>query len=367
METQVIAALAVSDFKQANRLLKEWQSHEPDSLLLRLYVAQLQERTNRVDAAEGTYLALLKKMPGSKVMKQARAGIARIQAQRSAQREAEKSQALSEAKQVVGADALSLLTLAPPELAQQKEAIATLSQVFDIDIYSARLKLPSQGIRLYRTGTYGELSYFAKALKPIPTTVTKVEDIQTLQTFQVCYFETVLPQPTVVCKNNDGQTGKISFDWREVKQRVSGQLPIFEQVIDIGHWGRTVHKEKVQDFVQVTDLHLPKRKIVLRVCDRVYQYTEGAALGNKSEVNSRIRWNNLTQQLAQAIKAPHQNKFTRFSKSALEFITILPTINPNLDIDRRAPSDWDQTFHLYSSIHYFNLQGASRQGKPYAG
>ena len=350
MESQVIAALEVSDFKQVNRLLKKWQAAEPQNPLLRLYAAQLQEKTGRLEAAEKNYRALLKKMPGNKVMKQARAGIARIHEQQAAQ----KTQALTEAKQVEGGDEVSLLILAAPKPEQQKDAIANLSQVFNLDAYTARMKVPSQGIRLYRTGSYGELRYFAKALNQVPTLVTKVKDIQSLQTFQVCYFEQLSPQPVVVCKNGDGQLGKISFSWQEVSQRVSAQLPIFEQVIDLGNWGRTVHKEKVQDYAQVADLHLPKRKMVLRLCDRLYQYTEGAALAEASEINSRIKWNNLLKQISSAVKVAHYNDFTRFGKDALEFIKILPAIKPNLDIDRRAPSHWDQTFHLYSGIYYFS-------------
>ncbi|MEM6451107.1 MAG: tetratricopeptide repeat protein [Cyanobacteria bacterium P01_D01_bin.105] len=354
METQVLAALAVSDFKQASRLLKQWKVREPNSPLLRLYVAQLQERTNQLEAAEKNYLALLKKMPGHKLVKQARAGIARVQAQQQAQ----KAQALADAKQANGGDAVSLLAIAPPNPEQKEEAIANLAKVFNLDAYTARMKLPVQGIRLHRVGPYGELSYFAKALDKTPTLITKVKDIQSLQTFQVCYFESVMPKPVVVCKNSEGQLGKISFDWREVSGQVSAQLPIFEQVVDIGNWGKTVHKEKVQDYAQVIDFHLPKRKIVVRLCDRLYQYTEGTKLASAFEVNSRIKWNNLLEQLSNVIdkanKVPHYNEFTRFGKGALEFIKILPIIEPNLDIDRRAPSHWDPVFHLYSGIYFFN-------------
>ncbi|MFK8186477.1 MAG: tetratricopeptide repeat protein [Phormidesmis sp.] len=351
MEAQVIAALEVSDFKQVNRLLKKWQASEPSNPLLRLYAAQLQEKTGRLEAAEKNYRALLKKMPGSKVVKQARAGIARIQARQ----KADKAQALNAAKQVSGGEDVALMAIASPKTDQHKDAIANVSQVFNLDAYTARMKVPVQGIRLHRVGPYGELSYFAKALDKTPTLITKVHDIKNLQTFQVSYFEALTPQPIVICKNSEGQMGTISFDWREVSGKVSGQLPIFEQVADIGNWGKTVHKEKVQDYAQVMDLHLPKRKIVLRLCDRLYQYTEGTALADTSEVNSRIKWNNLLKQISQSVKSPHYNEFKRFGKDALEFIRILPVIEPNLDIARREPSHWDQVFHLYSSIYYFTL------------
>ena len=348
METQVIEALERKDYRQVNRLLKQWQTTEPDSLLLRLYAARLQEKTKRLESAEKNYLALLKRSPNIKVMKQARAGIARIHAQRKAQ----KSQALSEAKQACGAEKISLLVLEAPKEEQRKAAIANLAQTFSLDAYAARMKIPNQGIRLYRVGPLGELTYFSKSLDRAPTRVVRVEDIQEIQTFQICYFEAITPKPTIVCKSKEGQIGKISFDWKEVNYRLSGQLPIFEQVVDIGSWGRTVHKKRVQDYAQVIDLHLPQRKIMLRLCDHTYQYAEGISLSGTKEINSRIKWNNLLQQVSQFAVFPQCDDFTQFAKGALDFIPLLPVIAPNLDIDRRAPSDWDIAFHLYSSIYY---------------
>lgn len=352
MEAQVKTALAASDYKQVSKLLKQWQTSDAKNPLLRLYAAQMQEQTNRLDAAEKNYLKLLKLAPGGKVMGQARAGLQRIEQHRKEQ----KAEALQQAKRVEGGDETSILAIAAPTEANRAEAIAGVSQVFRLEPYTARMKVPTAGLRLHRIGPWGELQYFAKSLKAVKvsTLSAKVKDIKALQTFQICYFESLTPQPTIICKNADGQLGKISFDWSEVSQRVSGQLPIFEQVVDIGNWGKTIHKEKVQDYVQVADLHLPGREIVLRVCDRLYQYQQGVSLGSSNELNSRILWNQLLTQLNQAIKKPHYNDFKRFGKGALEFIDILPPIHPNLDIDRRAPSHWDQAFHLYSSLYYFN-------------
>ena len=154
-------------------------------------------------------------------------------------------------------------------------------------------------------------------------------------------------------KNAEKQLGKISFDWTEVTQRVRGQLPIFEQVIDLGNRGKIVHKQKVQDYTQVVDLHLPGREIVIRLCDRFYQYPQGISLSSGKEINSRIQWNNLLAQIDKVTELPQDEGFTRFGKPALEFINLLPAIHPNLEIDRRAPSDWDVAFHLYSALGYF--------------
>ena len=91
---------------------------------------------------------------------------------------------------------------------------------------------------------------------------------------------------------------------------------------------------------------------MLRVCDRFYQYQKGIALGQDNEINSRIKWNKLIATISSSTKAPCKDDFSRFSKSTLEFINLLPAIQPNLDIDRRTPSDWDLAFHLYSSLCY---------------
>lgn len=367
MESQVVAALAASDYKQVSRLLKQWQSQEPKSPLLRLYAAQLQERTNRLEAAEKNYLKLLKSTTNSKLMSQARAGVQRIEQKLEAQQQearsqqaAQKSAALQQARSGAGSLETTILTIAAPKASNRKSAIAGLAQAFQLDAYSARMKVPNAGFRIARVISWGEASYYADTLSKsqLPTFCTKAADIRGLQTFQVEYFEALEPEASVICKNSDGQLGKINFGWHEVTQRVRGQLPIFEQVIDLGNRGRLVHKEKVQDYAQVVDLHLPGRQIVLRQCDRLYKYAKSTALGNNNELNSRIQWNTLQTKIHEQVTQPGtdtlQDDFSRFGKGCLEFINLLPFIPANLDIVRRAPSDWDLAFHLYSSLCFFS-------------
>ncbi|MBE9060154.1 hypothetical protein [cf. Phormidesmis sp. LEGE 11477] len=365
METNVAAALEVHDYQQATRLLKQWQQQEPSSLLMRLYAAKLHEQTNKLDTAQKTYLALLKQSTSTKIIRQARAGLQRIE---NAQQLA-KAQALEQAKATADGKELAILAIASlPTAASTQSASATqstsspvtrqaaidsIAKVFNLDPYTARQKLPSSGFRIHRLGPLGAVNYYAQQLAA-PAFCAKISQIKSLQTFQVTHFEALLPSPLLVCKNTEGQLGKISFDPAEVSQIVSGQLPIFEQVADLGNWGKTVHKEKVQDYAQVLDLHLPGRQIVLRLCDRLYQYQKGVALSATAELNSRILWNGLRSHLLEAIDGTHHSDFTKFGKSALEFIPLLPAIAPNLDLDRRAPSDWDLVFHLYSSLCYFN-------------
>ncbi|MEM8506034.1 MAG: hypothetical protein AAF716_23155 [Cyanobacteria bacterium P01_D01_bin.1] len=361
METNVVAALEVCDYRQAALLLRQWRQKEPESPLLRLYAAKLQEQTSKVDAAKKNYLALLKQSSSAKAIRQARAGLQRIEEAQTAA----KAKALAAAKSAAGGTELTILSIASlpavgdttahttADTTAQKAAIDSIAKVFNLDSYSARLRLPSSGFRIHRICPWGEASYYAQQLAA-PTFCTKVGQIKSLQIFQVTYFESLSSNAVLICKNANGQLGKIGFALTEVSQLVSAQLPIFEQVVDIGHWGRSVHKEKVLDYAQVLDLHLPGRQIVLRLCDRLYQYKKGVAFGQGNEINSRIQWNELRSQLTSSISAPQHSDFTKFGKSALEFLPLLPAIAPNLDLDRRAPSDWDLAFHLYSSLCYFN-------------
>ncbi|MEL6551915.1 MAG: tetratricopeptide repeat protein [Cyanobacteria bacterium J06621_11] len=350
METQVKAAIATQNYRQASQLLKQWQQSDAQNPLLRFYAAQLQEKTNRLEAAEKNYKKLLQQNAHRKIVSEARAGIARIHAKQ----KAEKAAALEKARAVSGAEEKAILAIAAPSDADRTDAIAGFAKIFNLDAYTARMKLPSTGFRIYRIGPWGELSYFQQQLAEanLVAFCSKVTAVKAIEVFQVTHFEALIPEPTVVCKNSAGQLGKISFDWKEVTQQVQGQLPIFEQVVDLGPRGRTVHKEKVQDYAQVVDLHLPGRKVVLRLCDRLYQYQKGIELSKTNEINSRILWNQLLSKLNTVTSIPHHSEFNRFGKSALEFINLLPIISPNLDIDRRSPSDWDVTFHLYSSLCY---------------
>ncbi|MEO0541204.1 MAG: tetratricopeptide repeat protein [Cyanobacteria bacterium P01_A01_bin.105] len=349
MHELVVAAIASQDYKRAAQLLKQWQKAAPKDPLLMLQVARLQAETLQFDAAEKTYLKFLKRVNNPKLMGQARSGLKQVQQRR----EVAQQQALNEATAVLGSDDPGILVIASP--ADRQAAAQGLAKVLKIDPYTARMQLPSQGMRLQRIGSVGELAFYGKALQQvgIPAFWVKVEQIKALQTFRVQHVRDWQPQPAVVCASPTGQMGAIAFDWSEVTQRVQGQLPIFEQVADLGPWGKPKRKEKTQDYVQVLDLHLSQRGIVLRLCDRTYEFTKGTRLlpdTAPQQSSTRLQWNALLQTINSAVQGPCFNQFTSFGQGALEFIELLPYVNPYLDIDRRAPTHWDPAFHLYSSL-----------------
>lgn len=355
MQELIAIAIEHQDYQRAAQLLKQWQRTAPQDPLLLLYAAKLHAATHQWDAAETAYLQFLRQVNQPKLMSQAREGLKHVQQQRQAIRD----QALAEA--VSGDAAPGLLVLAPP--ADRQQAAQQLAQILRLDPYTARLQLPGRGLRLQRIGPIGELQYYGEALQAanIPASWVKLEQIKTLQTFQVRHFRRLQSQPTVVCQNPNGQLGTIAFDWSEVSQRVMGQLPIFEQVVDLGPWGKLQRKEKTQDYAQVLDLHFHGRKMVLRLCDRTYEFAKATPpndAGNQASLTVHSQWQALTHHInhqvsQQPASTPIYDDFASFGQGALEFIDLLPYLNPQLDLDRRSPSPWDQAFHLYSSLRFW--------------
>lgn len=348
MHQLVTAALEAQDYRRATQLIKQWRKTSPKDPWMLLSIGRLQEGTLQWDAAEKTYLAFLKRVNNPKLMGQARAGLKRVQQARDASRQ----EALEEAKSVLGSDDPGVLALLPPEDTQQ--AALELAKILRIDPYMARLQLPKRGMRLQRTGPIGELQYFGEALQgaKIPAMWSTIDELKTVQVFQVESFQAVSPQPMVVCQSPTGQLGSLEFDWSEVTQIVRAQLPVFEQVTDKGPWGKTKRKELVQDYVQVIDFHIRGRKIILRICDRTYDFRKSVTLvpDQTNLTSTRIRWNGLLQIINRSTSCPTLDDFTNFGQGALEIMPLLPYMPVYLELDRRKPSDWDTAFQIYTTL-----------------
>ena len=348
MHQLVTEALDAQDYRRASQLIKQWRKTAPKDPFMLLSIGRLQEGTLQWDAAEKTYLTFLKRVNNPKLMGQARAGLKRVQQAR----EANRQEALDEAKAVLGSGEPGILIITPPEDAQQ--AAVGLANVLRIDPYMARLQLPKRGLRLQRTGPIGEMQYYGEALQAagVPTIWSTIDDLKTVEVFQVKHFRAIAPSPAIVCQSPTGQMGSLQFDWSEVTQIVRAQLPVFEQVTDKGPWGKTKSKELVQDYALVIDLHLHGRKIILRICDRTYEFRNSVTLiPNQTNLTStRIRWNGLMQTIDQKTDCPQLEDFANFGQGALEMIPLLPYLPVHLDLNRRKPSDWDTAWQIYTAL-----------------
>lgn len=356
MLDQLAAAFDRQDYKTAAALLKQLQQQTPESPWVKFYTGQLWEVSGQLESAETVYRKLLQETTYPKVVAQARQGLQRLAAQASQQRAQKIAQAtVDPASQDAGV--LVLEAIAPDA---RQTAAQQFARILNLDAYTARLLLPSRGWRLYRVGPTGELQVYGEELQQvkIPAFWVSLSALAAIRVFRVRYIEAVSPQVKVVCENESGQLGALTLDWSEIGQRVEGRLPIFEDVLDTDTRKQLTRKERTQDYAQILDLHLPKRRCILRFGDWNYQFQQGIIFAasqdgelSPTQSTNRIRWNQLIDFLdIQLAKVPVWSEFSQFAETALEQLPLIHGLKSQIDLFRKAPSLWDLAFQLYSSL-----------------
>jgi tetratricopeptide (TPR) repeat protein len=349
----VAAALDRQDYKTAAQLLKPLRQEHRDHPFVQLYSGRLYEGIGRLEEAATIYRQILQGVTNPKVVTQARQGLQRLEATAQAQ----KAEAIAEATADPNNTKLGFLILEPVPEADRQAAAQSFARIMKLDAYTARLQLPSRGWRLYRTGAIGELEFYGQALREagVPAFWASLEKLQEMRVFRVNYLQAVSPQAIVVCQNEADQAGALTFDWSEVSQRVEGLLPIFEDVVDLNVRNQLVRKEQTQDYVQVVDLHLPKRRCILRFCDRAYQFQEGVVFEQDNlpnhQTTMRIRWNLLTGFLGEQLAdVGVRSDFAPFAETTQEHFAFLKDFPTHIHLFRKAPTYWDAAFQLYSGL-----------------
>lgn len=348
-----------SDYQTAARLVKASLKADPHNPLALLYAGKLQEQAGKPDAASSLYRKLLKETTNPKIAIQARQGLQRISDAEKAERQARIAQAtLNDDDSRMG---FLVLKEVPSET--KAEAAKQFARIFQLDPYTARIQLPSRGWKLYRTGSLGPLNVYAQEIQAagIPVFSASLDAIRNIHVFRVAYLQDDDPSPTILCKNELGQQGKLSFQWSEVTRCVKGSLPIFGDVVDLGPWNRLKWKEQTQDYAQVYDLHIPGRNCIVRFCDSSYQFQEGmvfsqeAAEGAIAQSTARINWNHLIQYFDRHLEhAFVWSDFTAFAETALDHLELVEGLPDHIDILREQSTQWDPAFHLYSSLVFLH-------------
>jgi hypothetical protein len=368
MIDQVADAFERKDYRTAARLLKQLVKQEPKNPWVQLYVGRLHEATGKLESAETVYRQLLRGTTNPKIMSQARQGLGRLEAMEQQRRR----QALAEATADPNSGELGALVLEPISADAKTQAAQKFARIMQIDAYSARLQLPMRGWRLYRTGPVGELNFYVSSLRDasIPCFSAAIADIKQLNVFNVHYFspESQSSQATVVCENDQGQLGSLTFNWSEVSQRVEGLLPLFDEVVDHDARGNLQRKTQTLDYVQFCDLHLPERGSILRLGDRNYQFQQGIAFSPKPQPDQRRKpqapsleqgttrnnWNHLLDFLNLKLpNVPVWSDFKTFAETAIDFREMLGHLPSHIDLFRRKETPWDPAFQLYSGLVFF--------------
>jgi hypothetical protein len=363
MLDQLAAAFERRDYQLASALLKQFQQQQPDSPWVKLYGGKLREVAGKLDTAAVIYREVLQETANSKVAAQARQGLQRVTDLLKAAKQQQKEQQIAEATANPGNMSPGVLVLeAVPE--RRQAAAQQFGQIMNLDAYTARMLLPSRGWRLYRVGAIGELQVYGQALRQaeVPAFWLPLTAVEAIRLFRVHYLEAVSPV-TAICENESGQIGSLTFDWAEVVQRVEGRLPVFEDVVDIDARNQLTRKEKTQDYAQVIDLHMPSRNSILRLGDWNYQFQQGVVFDARQDgeipmmqVTNRIQWNQLVSFLDdRLVEAPVWTDFSLFAETAFDHLSLMH-LKSHVDLFRKAPSQWDQAFQLYSGLVF--AQGA---------
>lgn len=362
----VSAALKAQQLTQAAQLLKQWQQKTPQDLWLKLAMGQYWEVKGELEKAQITYTRLLQSTANTKVLSQAREGVQRVRDRLAQRREHD----LNSAKQQPGAAAAAVLVLEPVAGDRRESAAQGLAQIMQLDVYTARTRLPSKHWRLLRVGAAGETQYFCEQLRSqgAPARWATVDQVKGLTTFRVQAIRAVEPELTVVCLNESGQQGTIQLSWGDITQWVVGQLPIYESVVDLDVRGKLKRKDATQDYGEMIDWHLHGRGCLLRLCDRTYKYREAIPLppaaAYPSPLIASTAWKSMKSYFEAHITAAPITDFNGFGESALDFIELLPAFDHQVELGRSLPSPWDGAFHLYSGLRFMvrAAQNSSVQG-----
>ena len=350
MIEQIAAAFERKDYRTATELLKQFLKESPQNPWGQFYWGRLHEVSGKLEAAAIVYRQLLRGTTNAKIVTQARLGLQRLEAEEQEQRQRAIAQATADPSNAE----VGVLVLEPVASDIRTVAAQKFAQIMQIDPYTARLQVPTRGWRLYRTGPIGELRFLGQNLRSagVPCFWAILAEIQKIRVFQVSYFQSATPQAVVVCQNEQGQLGSVTFNWSEVTQRVPGLLPIFEQVVDLDHRGKLKRKTQTQDYAQFCDLHLPQRRCILRLHDQGYQFQRGVEIAPKpGQTTTRINWNSLLSFLDQQLpQARVWSDFTSFASTVLDQTELLGRIKSHIHVFRRNETSWDPAFHLYSGL-----------------
>ena len=355
MIEQVAIAFERKDYPTAAKLLKQLLKESPENPWVQFYQGKLYEVANKRRDAEKIYRQLLKSTANNKIVSLARQGLQRL---REIEQE-EKQRAIAQATAEPCDTEQGVLILEPFSSELRATAAAKFAQIMQLDLYNARLVLPSRSWKFYRTGRVGELKFYGTQLQQagIPCFWTAISTIEQIQVFQVKYFSEFQPQATVICSNHANQLGSLTFDWSEVSARVVGLLPIFEDVVDVGAWRKLERKTQTQDYIHFCDLHLPGRRCILRLYDQGYEFQQGVQITPVSSQNTtRINWNNLTDWInSHLAQVKVWSDFTHFAESVLEQKEMLRNIQSHIHLYRKENNNWDSAFHLYSGLIFMRL------------
>lgn len=360
MFSDVDKIIATGNYQEAKEKLSQLQIQETDRLWYRYYTALILEKEGDLSSAENHYRAIIKDSiyPDSSLIKLIRDGIERIVKLQKAEKEAKKQQF----QNIENSQDLAVLILQPVKPEDKKNLAPHLAKLMAIDNYTATLQIPTRSLRLYKTGSLGELKYYESELSSIgiPSFCCRVKRVNSMPVYQVKYLEN---QDNIMklVRENDLEEEKIfTLNWENVINKVQGLVPIFEMTSHLDARNKIQKKQATLDYANFLDLHLIKDNLILRFSDHFYEFDSGLTRGINSKTTQE-KWKILLNYLQE--KTPNislNSNFNLFAEGAIQFPEMLKQVTAHVNLFRREESLWDEAFQLYSGLIF--VQTLSRQG-----
>lgn len=338
----IAAAIKDKEYAIASELLAELRKDEPENAWGIYYLAALHEAQGKLDAAQRVYRLVLRQTTNPQIIAQARLALHRVEATEQEQKEYTRRQFLTQAD----SEQPGLLILEPISPEAKKTAVPEFARLMGIDIHAARGQLPTRTLRLYRTGSLGELKYYHFYLRKaqIPSFYLPISDLKTIQVYQVDCFINFTPVPKITYNGHES----LSFNWEDVSTTIEAALPLFSSSVDISARWEIQRKINTLDYVRLWDLHLPKKRLILRLCDNHYQFLQNLQAPHQTNAQ---RWQLLRESIRQNLPPmDNMGKFDHFAPSAMDFVQLLEAIKAQTNIFRVQETPLDAVFELYSRL-----------------
>jgi hypothetical protein len=345
--------LGNKDLKAAATSLKQLLKDHPNKPEIQIAAASFYKVTGKPEQAEKIYRDILKSTAQTGLLAQARKGLKEIEDANLQQHQDGIARAIS---QDSGED-MGFLAIHPIAPDRKLEVATQLANIFRIDLYTAKVQIPSRNLKVLRIGRLGEMQFYGEKLiaSGIPALWTSLKAIATIDVHTVSYFE-LNPDGSAVKHSDRVSSQKISFNWSDVSQHVHGLLPTFGEIVTVDAKHQLARKEDVLDLVHICDLHLPSKNCILRFHDDLYAFDRGV----QPEVTQmlehiapsvRERWSSLMAWLTKSMpQTAAKDDFNAFAEMFLAYPDFLKELDHKVDLFRTKESLWDNCFQLYSGM-----------------
>ena len=355
LESQWESWLAQGELALLNEAIQSQLNQMPDHPQLLIWQGRLAYAQGQVSTAEAIFRQVLKNYTQPSILAEARKGLKTIE---DAEVERRRNRAQAIAHTVQGQGFLALLPVDPAHLELHSPIVTKLARILRTDLYTAKFLLPTQRLKIIRTGAIAELQAYGEEMREsgIPCMWVALKHIRDLDICLVDHFNLLgLGEIQAVGKDRE-----VVFHMSQVSRRIQGILPTYGGVCEINRKYQVVHKEQILDRVRICDLHLPHHNLILRFHDNNYNFGQGIQLDIPRPLSHVLptiheRWQALMAWFDGFLEFTTVDEdFGKFAEMVMLFPNLVKEVEPRVHLVRPKPQMIDNCFEIYSATQFFH-------------